>query len=125
MLRYFADGQYKMKRKNHFLHAFLGCLLSLALVPAMAAAPGDILYDREDKTDITAFPPTVFPHWLHRIHYRCDVCHDSMFEMKKGATPVTMDMIDKGEACGICHNGEIAFDSDFSNCVRCHVPPAD
>ena len=114
-----------MKRKIHFFHVFLACLPLHAMVPAMAAAPGDILYDREDKTDITAFPPTVFPHWLHRIHYRCDACHDSMFEMKKGATPVTMDMIDKGEACGICHNGKIAFGSDFSNCQRCHVPPAD
>ena len=42
--------------------------------------------------------------------------------MEIGTTPVTMDLIAKGEVCGVCHNGELAFGNDFQNCDRCHEP---
>jgi c(7)-type cytochrome triheme protein len=103
----------------------LSFLLLLFIVPAMGAAPGDLLYEREDKSEIIAFPPSVFPHWIHRINYRCDACHDSLFEMKRGATPVTMELIGKGEVCGACHDGVLAFDDSFQNCARCHRVPSD
>ena len=50
---------------------------------------------------------------------------DSLFEMRKGVTPVTMDMMAKGEVCGACHNGDQAFDDNFVNCGRCHRVPED
>jgi len=93
----------------------------------MSAAPGDIQYERRsnDSADATSelqsFPPSFFPHWIHRINYRCDACHDSLFEMKRGGTPVTMDLMSKGKVCGACHNGQLAFGSDFQSCNRCHV----
>jgi c(7)-type cytochrome triheme protein len=114
-----------MSRKIQFYSVVLGCLLLQTMGPALGAAPGDIAYEREDQSEIQAFPPSIFPHWIHRIHYRCDACHDSLFEMKKGATPVTMDLIGTGKACGACHNGDLAFDDDFTNCTRCHFTPAD
>ena len=114
-----------MKKKIHILYVAFGIYLLQSMAPAIGAAPGDIFFEREDKSEIEAFPPSVFPHWLHRIHYRCDACHDSLFEMKKGATPVTMDLIGAGKACGACHNGDLAFDDDFTNCTRCHFVPAD
>lgn len=104
-----------------------GCLLLLVMVLPSAAAPkaaqGDILFEREtdDASELETFPPAVFPHWIHRINYRCDACHDDLFEMKRGTTPITMEMIKKGEVCGACHNGKLAFLPSFENCNRCHV----
>ena len=95
------------------------------MVPAMGAAPGDLLFEREDQSEIVTFPPSIFPHWKHRINYRCDACHDSLFKMELGATPVTMDTMKKGENCGTCHNGDLVFDVGFGNCARCHRAPSD
>lgn len=98
-----------------------------ALAPlSWAAAPGDLQYQREgEEAEGSPFPPSIFPHWSHRVRYRCDACHDRLFTMEAGATPVTMDLIEEGKACGACHNGELAFDSGFANCSRCHREPED
>jgi len=107
----------------HGRNFFAGLLLLLLVVPVTGSttepAPGDIRYEREDKREIEAFPPSVFPHWV--LRYRCDACHDSLFEMKRGVTPVTMDLIKEGEVCGTCHNGKAAFASSFQTCSRCHI----
>lgn len=92
---------------------------------AQGAAPGDIRYDREDKSEIESFPPSIFPHWIHRVRYRCDACHDSLFEMKLGGTPVSKDLMKEGKVCGACHNGKLAFPASFENCSRCHVATED
>lgn len=82
------------------------------------------MYKREGVTEEAAaslaFPPSVFPHWIHRINYRCDACHEDLFEMKIGGTLVTMDLIKKGEVCGACHNGLQAFEVNLSTCNKCH-----
>jgi c(7)-type cytochrome triheme protein len=114
-----------MKTKIHIRYLALGCLLFAFMLPALAAAPGDLLFEREDQSESTAFPPSIFPHWKHRIHYRCDACHNDLFKMKLGETTITMDMMSKGESCAVCHDGELAFDISFSNCARCHRAPAD
>ena len=63
--------------------ALAGCRMSAAraamlLVPllvagvAWAAAPGDLVLPRtSDETPTEAIPPSVFPHWIHRVNYRC------------------------------------------------------
>ena len=106
-------------------HWALGCLLIMLVAPVMAAAPGDLLYERKDGQDTEAFPPSIFQHWKHRIQYRCDACHDSLFKMELGATPITMETMKKGENCGTCHNGDPVFDVGFGNCARCHRAPDD
>lgn len=83
------------------------------------AVEGDILFKREGEPGGT--PPAVFPHWAHRIRFRCYVCHPSIFEMKAGATKITMDAIREGKLCGTCHNGKIAWEVSFDTCNRCHV----
>ena len=83
-------------------------------------APGDLILDR--RTRATGFDPVVFPHWRHRIHFRCAVCHEQIFEMKRGATLITMEKLNQGEQCGKCHNGRIAFNVEFQTCARCHKP---
>ena len=106
----------------------LCCLFLLPLAPALAAAPGDVVYERKTEDDagkeaeLASFPPATFPHWIHRINYRCDACHDTLFEMKRGGTPVTMDLMKEGKVCGVCHNGDLAFGSSFQTCNRCHLP---
>jgi len=115
----------KIKRQLHGRHFVQGLLLLSFMLPVIGLtadpAPGDMRYEREDKSEIEAFPPSIFPHWVHRVRYRCDACHDSLFEMKKGGTPVTMDLMKEGKVCGSCHDGQAAFASSFQTCSRCHV----
>jgi c(7)-type cytochrome triheme protein len=41
--------------------------------------------------------------------------------MKKGADKITMASMNKGENCGVCHNGSKApKSSDPANCKTCH-----
>ena len=84
-----------------------------------AAVDGDITLHRAAGAD-QGTPPAVFPHWAHRIRFKCYVCHDAIFQMKAGSNPVTMDDIRAGKFCGVCHNGKIAFAVGFETCARCH-----
>ena len=115
-----------IKRISKFLETrFLVAFLLVAIVaPCQASAPGDLRLEREDKSDIEVFPESVFPHWVHRLNYRCDVCHDRLFEMKKGSTSISMEVINKGESCGMCHNGDVAFGTGVAHCATCHRAPS-
>ena len=109
--------------KNSYTVIFV-CLLFFAGSPTFGAkAPGDIQYSRKggDPENMVSYPPSIFQHWIHRIRYRCDACHDSLFTMKLGGIAVTHDLMKGGKLCSACHNGEIAFDAGFKNCNRCHV----
>ncbi len=90
------------------------------LVPGVVhAVLGDIEFQREgDETN--EIPPAVFPHWKHRIHYRCYVCHSAIFQMKAGATKITMEEMLQGQTCGACHNGKRAWQVNFDTCPMCH-----
>jgi len=64
--------------------------------------------------------PVIFPHWFHRIRFRCKVCHNELgFEMRVGSNDVTMTDIIDGRFCGMCHNGETAW--SVENCDLCHA----
>jgi len=62
-----------------------------------------------------------FPHWVHRIRYRCTTCHMAIFVPKAGANQISMVDINEGRFCGRCHNGDTAFPPTMSNCGRCHI----
>lgn len=63
--------------------------------------------------------PVVFPHWFHRIRFRCKVCHSELgFKMRAGANVVQMNDIINGKFCGMCHNGQVAWSAD--RCDLCH-----
>jgi c(7)-type cytochrome triheme protein len=52
---------------------------------------------------------------------QCPACHTAVFQMKKGATKITMADINAGKVCGTCHNGDKAFKAaDPANCAKCH-----
>jgi len=96
-------------------------LLAALLTPAgrAGAEVGDIIFTR--KTPGTAeIPPALFPHFLHRMQFKCHVCHDAIIVMKAGANDITMEAIQAGKYCGACHNGKIAFQATFDGCPRCH-----
>lgn len=60
---------------------------------------------------------------LHRdAGSKCKDCHnkDAFPRMKQSTVKITMDDIYAGKYCGVCHNGERAFDAQ-GNCAKCHV----
>lgn len=97
----------------------LGLLLAILLITTALAVEGDIVFSRKEGEGGT--PPAVFPHWVHRIRYKCYACHPALFEMKAGANAISMDAMQQGKFCGACHNGKIAWDVGFDTCNRCHV----
>ena len=99
------------------VHCLVGVALLLsALVATAATAPvvGDVRFERKTKGD-EEFAPAVFPHWVHRVKYKCYVCHNDTvgFKMKAGSAAITMDLIDEGKFCGACHKGKPAFAANF------------
>lgn len=78
---------------------------------------GDVVIN--NYADAAGMRPVVFPHWFHRIRFRCKVCHaDLGFEFKAGGNDITMAKIIEGQYCGACHNGEVAW--SIENCATCH-----
>lgn len=65
-------------------------------------------------------PDVVFPHFPHTLWLDCRNCHPSIFLMRAGTNPITMEKILRGEFCGRCH-GTVAF--PISDCSRCHSNP--
>lgn len=63
--------------------------------------------------------PVVFPHWFHRIRFRCKVCHGDLgFQFKAGGNDINMVKIIDGQYCGACHDGDVAW--SIENCELCH-----
>jgi c(7)-type cytochrome triheme protein len=99
-------------------------MLAFVLVLAAGGAAGeygDIKFTRKEKgTD--EIPTAVFPHYLHRMQFRCYVCHEDIFQMQAGANAITMEAIQAGKFCGRCHDGKTSFQATFEACPRCHRP---
>ena len=99
----------------------LAIALGLALA-TMAAGParaeyGDVVIN--NYSDAAKMRPVVFPHWFHRVRFRCKVCHaDLGFQFKAGGNQIDMLKIIDGQFCGSCHNGELAWSAE--NCNLCH-----
>ncbi len=91
-------------------------LLAAASEPARAEY-GDVVIN--NYSDAAGMRPVVFPHWFHRVRFRCKVCHaDLGFQFKAGGNDINMLKIIDGQYCGACHNGEIAW--AVENCNLCH-----
>ncbi|WP_428605726.1 c(7)-type cytochrome triheme domain-containing protein [Sedimenticola sp.] len=63
-----------------------------------------------------------FPHKPHTEWLDCSNCHEKIFKMKAGETPLSMLAILSGEYCGRCH-GAVAF--PLVLCNRCHSVQPD
>ena len=79
------------------------CALLLALGAVLAlpagAEYGDVVLDRNSTKQ--GMRAVVFPHWFHRIRFRCKVCHSELgFKMRAGANSIQMnDIIVKTMRC--------------------------
>lgn len=104
---------------RRILFPTLFCLAVIVIsgVPAAMAEYGDIVIN--NYSDAAGMRPAVFPHWFHRIRFRCKVCHaDLGFKFKAGGNDINMLKIIDGQYCGACHNGAIAW--SVENCNLCH-----
>ena len=94
---------------------FFGVLLIIS--PISHAEYGDVVIN--NYSDEAGMRPVIFPHWFHRIRFRCKVCHaDLGFKFQAGGNKINMLKIIDGEYCGACHDGEIAW--SVENCSLCH-----
>ena len=83
-------------------------------------AYGNVLIDR--TTANGPVKPVTFSHWSHRMRYTCRVCHLELdFSFQRNATEITEETCRKGQFCGACHNGKIAFGHTEGNCEKCHA----
>jgi len=110
-----------MNRTRHLLRR-VGTLVFAAIM-----AVGGVLESRAEYADVVinrqaeknGMRPVVFPHWFHRIRFRCKVCHAELgFKMRAGSNTITMTDIIEGRFCGACHNNDIAWSPE--NCDLCH-----
>jgi c(7)-type cytochrome triheme protein len=91
-------------------------LLGFFALPVFAEYGDVILNHRAEQEGMR---PVIYPHWFHRIRFRCKVCHNELgFEMRAGANDITMADIIDGKFCGMCHNGQVAW--SVENCDICH-----
>ncbi len=110
-------GRRKTVRATLYF-VLLGILLAAAITaPPTHAEYGDVVIN--NHSDRAGMRPAVFPHWFHRIRFRCSVCHaDLGFQFKAGGNDITMLKIIDGQFCGACHNGNVAW--SIENCELCH-----
>jgi len=94
------------------------CVLALhSYFNGAEAEYGDVILN--EFSDAAGVRPVVFPHWFHRIRFRCKVCHGDLgFAFKAGGNDINMLKIIDGEYCGACHDGSIAW--SIENCDLCH-----
>jgi c(7)-type cytochrome triheme protein len=100
----------------YFFSGLLALCLGLSSLPVRAEYGDVVLNKRAEKEGVR---PVIFPHWFHRIRFRCKVCHSELgFKMRAGSNEVLMSDIIDGKFCGMCHNDRIAWGP--ANCGLCH-----
>jgi c(7)-type cytochrome triheme protein len=92
-------------------------ILALSAPGAVRAEYGDVVIN--NHSDAAGVRPVVFPHWFHRVRFRCKVCHSDLgFKFQAGGNDINMVKIIDGQFCGACHNGTVAW--SVENCDLCH-----
>lgn len=67
--------------------------------------------------------PVIFDHKIHTKSMKCSVCHNSLFEMKKGAATVKYAEHLNSKLCFTCHSViEPSSKTDCSECHKKYVP---
>jgi len=109
---------FKQTLKLTFVCAATICVLALhSHFNAAEAEYGDVVMN--EFSDAAGMRPVVFPHWFHRIRFRCKVCHGDLgFAFKAGGNNISMLNIIDGKYCGACHDGDVAW--SIENCDLCH-----
>lgn len=109
------DGANKVIRRVVF--ALAVAIAGLASTSSFGEY-GDVVLNR--YSELANVRPVIFPHWFHRIRFRCKVCHHELgFEMRAGANDMKMKDITQGKFCGMCHDSKTAW--GVENCNLCHT----
>jgi c(7)-type cytochrome triheme protein len=109
-------GDHRRVLSCMFAAFFALLAVAFAIADVQAEYADVVMNNRAEKEGVR---PVVYPHWFHRIRFRCKVCHSELgFKMRAGANDVTMADIIDGKFCGMCHNGRIAWAAD--RCDLCH-----
>ncbi len=110
-------SQQSLRSSSRIRSCAIIILLLLGIAPQAGSEYGDVVLNRISEAN--DMRPVIFPHWFHRIRFRCKVCHHELgFEMRVGANEIDMGKIIDGQYCGMCHNGQIAWAVD--ECHLCH-----
>ncbi len=99
-----------------FLVLALTLLIAVAFLGSAFAVPaGKTVEYKDGKTG-----KVIFDGKKHAdAGNKCNDCHPKLFQMKKGASKITMKDMKAGQNCGACHNGEKAFKANV--CKKCHI----
>lgn len=90
---------------------------AIAAAGMASAEYADIIFNR--YSEAAGVRPVIFPHWFHRVRFRCKVCHHELgFKMRAGANDMKMTDMINGKFCGMCHNDRIGW--GMQNCDLCH-----
>lgn len=91
--------------------------VSAFVATTVNAEYGDVVINNYSQA--SDMRPVVFPHWFHRVRFRCKVCHGDLgFQFKAGGNDINMAKIIDGQFCGACHDGQLAW--SIENCDLCH-----
>ena len=116
------EQSYRNMKSRLSSVAFVAIIGAVAIainsLPDRAEAEyGDVVIN--EFSDDAGMRPVVFPHWFHRVRFRCKVCHGDLgFAFKAGANEINMVKIIDGQYCGACHDGDVAW--SIENCELCH-----
>lgn len=97
-------------------------ILTATLILVCAALALAVPASKKLEFSKSSMGKVVFDGAIHnKAAKSCKECHnkDTFPKMKQGTVNITMNEIYAGKLCGICHNGERAFDAK-GNCNRCH-----
>lgn len=100
---------------------FLLCLFiaGMAIAQTSYREYGDIVMGKTlESMQKVGVKPVLFPHWFHIVRFKCKVCHEDVFVLERGGNDINMNNIMKGQYCGRCHDGIIAWETLY--CERCH-----
>lgn len=88
-----------------------------------AGSYGTTIMNKNTK-DLANVKAVVFPHWLHRISYNCETCHNATgLPMNANTVDIKQADIESGKYCGKCHDGKTAFAAN--KCEKCHTYGTD
>ena len=101
------------------------CLAGLLAMGAAAGRielrlPPDLVYDHA----VGAEGAVVFRHSTHAgfADMKCAACHPAPFKLLHPTRQTSHELMDKGQSCGMCHDGSHAFATAKDDmCARCHT----
>jgi c(7)-type cytochrome triheme protein len=100
-------------QKTLFFSMIPVLLITLVLSPGAQVGGGDRIMK-------TSFGDVAFSHDRHAAKgLSCRQCHPEPYVTGAQHKTVTMQEMEAGASCGLCHNGKPAF-TVKGNCTTCH-----